>query len=99
MFNYKIGFIGGGNMGSAMALRFIESGAAAAGSVIICDTNREKLDVFAAKGCAVTDKIADVITDAEITFLAIKPQAFFSLKEELKDKIRSEVVISILAGK
>ena len=99
MFNYKIGFIGGGNMGSAMALRFIESGAAAADSVIICDTNREKLDVFAAKGCAVTDKIADVITDAEITFLAIKPQAFFSLKEELKDKIRSEVVISILAGK
>lgn len=99
MFNYKIGFIGGGNMGSAMALRFIESGAAAADSVIICDTNREKLDVFAAKGCAVTDKIADVITDAEITFLAIKPQAFFSLNEELKDKIRSEVVISILAGK
>lgn len=99
MYQYKLGFIGGGNMGSAIIFRLIESGAANAQEVIVCDSSAEKREFLSQKGIAVTQNISDVINNAEITFLAIKPQAFFGVKEELNNKIKSEVVISILAGK
>lgn len=99
MFKFEVGFIGGGNMGTAIIERMLQSHVVAAEKFLVCDVDEKKLSVFSNMGCATTRDLADVITNCRTAFVAVKPQIFDGLKPQLCGKIRSEVVISIMAGK
>lgn len=99
MFKYKIGFIGGGNMGSAIAERLVDADMLKSSEVLICDKSRERLQYFSDGNYAVSENVEDVITDCQIVFIAVKPQMFDGLKPKMYGKVCSEVVISIMAGK
>ena len=99
MFKYEIGFIGGGNMASAMIERFVESKVIAPEKILVCDKNACKLDKFNSINCAVTFEVERVIKECKMSFVAVKPQAFNALRDILEDNVKSEVVVSIMAGK
>jgi pyrroline-5-carboxylate reductase len=89
--NNTIGIIGFGNMGAAIALKL-----KAAFKVFVFEKDIEK--VKNAAGLTVLGSIEDIIDAAETIIIAVKPQDFDSVLEELRGKTVHKLVISIAAG-
>ena len=96
----KIGFIGCGNMGGALALATAKE--VSGEQIFLCDAFKNKAEILAGKcGAKVTE--AKIIADTcEYIFLGVKPQGFEALFEEIGDTLRSRkdefVLISMAAG-
>lgn len=96
----KIGFIGCGNMGSAMIQGILDSGYCAEDMMVSCRT-KEKLEEKKERFGVLTDtdnrKIAEF---AEILFLAVKPQFYANVLAEIKDILtEKKIVVSMAPGK
>jgi pyrroline-5-carboxylate reductase len=89
--NNTIGIIGFGNMGAAIALRL-----KAAFKVFVYEKDVEKLKNAA--GMTVLGSIEDMIDAAETIVIAVKPQDFDAVLEELRGKAAHKSVVSIAAG-
>ncbi|MGI5898841.1 MAG: pyrroline-5-carboxylate reductase [Christensenellales bacterium] len=93
--NMKIGFIGLGNMASA-----IINGAAAAGydkrSFAGTDISHEKADAL---GIKKYDDATSLIGGCDIIFIAVKPDNLDELLEEISEKAKGKAFVSIVAGK
>lgn len=87
----RLGVIGFGNMGSAIAL-----GAKELFSVRVFDKDREKLQ--SCGGVDVRDSLEQLVSDSDIILLAAKPQDFDALLGLLKDIVGGRLIISIAAG-
>lgn len=98
---FKISFIGGGNMGQAIASAVIKNHLADAKDVSISDVSQPRLDslrdelrVFTS-----TDNLA-VANRGDIVVLSVKPQTLPALMDELSGKLNPRsLVFSIIAGK
>ncbi len=97
---YKLGFIGAGNMGSALLA------AAAKGvnakEIAVCDHFNEKAESVAnTYGCVATN-ILDIAKNAKFIFLGVKPQVMKDMLGEIKDILRERtdrfVLVSMAAG-
>ena len=96
----KIGFIGCGNMGGALATAVSRS--AAASKLLLCDANTEKAEALA---CAIGAEAVDLQTlagEADYMFLGVKPQGFEGLFETLRPYLAARkdgpVLVSMAAG-
>src|ERR1700677_4128879 len=91
----KIGIIGGGNMGEALVKGLYKSD-----SIFICETNPERAKYLKEEYNASVTNIPEVIRNAQVIILAVKPQdmqAAFSLIRA--DDLREDkLFISIAAG-
>jgi pyrroline-5-carboxylate reductase len=85
----KIGIIGFGNMGSAIAER-----AKTLYKIIVFD----KVKTINAEGLEVASSLSDLIDKSEAIILAVKPQDMPSLLEEIKSNLKGQLIISIAAG-
>ena len=96
----KIGFIGCGQMAQVMVNAFIEGEVANPSQIICSDVNHELLEETRDKsGVWITMDNSYVFENADIVFLAVKPQAFAEAVAGCKDKIRkSHLIVSIMAG-
>lgn len=90
----KIGFIGAGNMGSALA-----KAAVAENTVFIYDKDREKAEALAKKlGASYLDN-ALIADSCDLIFLAVKPNIIPAVAEELAGKINPKAtLVSMAAG-
>jgi len=88
----KIGIIGFGNMGSAIAER-IKS------EYIISVFDKDKTKTKSLVGIDVQDSIASLVKGSEVIILAIKPQDFEVVLSEIRDDTKDKLIISIAAGK
>ncbi|MEM1107409.1 MAG: pyrroline-5-carboxylate reductase [Planctomycetota bacterium] len=96
---YRLGFIGAGNMAEAIVRGAIESNVLEAGAILAADPTEERRDVFASLGVAVSADTGDVVARCEQMLLAVKPQVFPKLAGTLSSIDRdSQIVISIMAG-
>ena len=97
----KLGFIGCGNMGKAMLSGVLESGKCTKADVIASaktEGTREKIK--SEFDIAVTADNKEVAEFADILFLAVKPQYYAEVIDQIKDVVRNdEIVISIAPGK
>ena len=94
---HKIGFIGCGNMGGAMLKKMLDTGLFSSSDVIIADKSKEIRDMWEKEwGIATTaDNIKAV--DAEIIYLAVKPQFLSDVAKEIAAAIpRNALIISIV---
>ena len=66
----KLGFIGCGHMGGAMALRLVEAGY----PLVVCDPDATRLEALTAKGAAAAATPRDVADRAEIVFACLPSQ-------------------------
>ena len=97
----KIGFIGLGNMASAMIGGMLEKGLVQAADIVgsekLEDTAKRAGERFGIK--AVTDNRA-ASREADILFLAVKPNFLPEVIAEIREEIRAEtLVVSIAAGR
>ncbi len=97
----KLGFIGTGNMASAIMGGIINNEIIPANEIIGADLfapGREK--VKAQFGINVTADNKEVVENAEVIILSVKPQFYASVIAEIKDLIKPEqIVITIAPGK
>jgi pyrroline-5-carboxylate reductase len=99
----KFGLIGGGVMGESLLSRLIVRGIYQASEVIVSEPQAVRQDFLQQQyAVAVTTDNRLVFDQArEVVLLAVKPQAFSAIAQELADIIPSvhpPLVISILAG-
>jgi pyrroline-5-carboxylate reductase len=99
----KFGLIGGGVMGEALLSRLIVRGIYQASEVIVSEPQPSRSSYLEQQyAVTVTPDNRLVFTSAtEVVFLAVKPQVFSAIAQELADVIgtnSSPLVISILAG-
>ncbi len=96
----KMGIIGAGNMGGAIARGVIKAGLFGAGDVVVCDKIPGKADELARElHCNAVETAFEVAQAASITLLAVKPQVIEPCLEEIGEAVdRSKLIISIVAG-
>ncbi len=100
MIGKGIGFIGAGQMATALGEGFVRGGLVKPFDLVASDPSEEACDKFAhATGGQVLANNVVVARSADVLFLAVKPQQMVRVAAELKGKIGPEVlVISIAAG-
>lgn len=101
MINKKIGFIGCGNMGSAMIQGILDSSRIAPSDIMVSCRTKETLEAKKKQFGVLTDtdnrKTAEF---ADILFLAVKPQFYGEVLAETKDILRTEqILVSMAPGK
>lgn len=96
-----VGFIGIGNMASAIIGGLLESKLVAANDIVVSSATKSKRDQFAEQmGVRALDSNAQVAAEADILVLAIKPQMFGLVTNEIRDEVldSAPLVVSIAAG-
>ncbi|RYG02466.1 MAG: pyrroline-5-carboxylate reductase [Chitinophagaceae bacterium] len=96
----KIAIIGGGNLGTAIALGLIQSGFTSPGNIIVTKRNTKTLDDLATKGVLVSDNNGEAVRFAELIILAVKPfqidDILLSVREDLDEK--KHLLVSVITG-
>ena len=94
----KIGFIGAGNMGGALAAAVAKSGNA----VYLSDACREKAEALAAEISAVATTTAEIIENCDTVFLGVKPQILPAVAKEIGELVAKRqdgiCLVSMAAG-
>lgn len=97
----KLGFIGCGNMASAMMSGIIANGIVETKDIIGADVfapSREKTQ--ATLGIRVTDSNRQVVEESDIFVLSIKPQFYENVIAEIREVVReNQIVITLAPGK
>lgn len=98
--NKTIGFIGCGNMAQAMIGGIVESGLVKAEQVIASNLHPNKLVEIAARyGIKAAENNIEVAENADIIILAVKPNMYAAVINEIKDQIKPEAtIVTIAAG-
>lgn len=96
----KIGFVGCGNMGTALVRGLISSGTSSADRIICSDVKEAKLAALSEQyGVETTKDNCRVATEADIVIYAIKPQILAHILRETASCLdMNKVVVSIAAG-
>ncbi len=97
----KLGFIGCGNMASAIMGGIIKKEVfqpeEIIGSDVFAPTREKARDTY---GIQITDSNLEVVEKSEVIVLAVKPQFYESVITEIKDKVTDDkIIITIAPGK
>ena len=96
----KMGFIGAGNMGSAIISGILENGIAEAADIIVTDADQSRVTELAEE-YNIKQGLANaaVAGAVDMLFLCVKPQVIYSVIDEIKDSVADDtVIVSIAAG-
>ncbi len=95
----KIGFIGMGNMASAIVQGIVGKGAIEGSRILAYDHHPEKLQAMAdGWGIGICSSEEELTDAADAVVIAIKPQYIDALLERQKERLKGKVVISLAAG-
>lgn len=99
---YKLGFIGCGNMATAILGGVVKSGYVEPQEICIFDIDTEKANFLKEKyGVNVLDSAEEVAHYSQVAVLAVKPQVFPTVLPQIKDSLseNNTALVSIGAGK
>ncbi len=95
----KIGFIGAGNMATAIIDGLIRNDPDNAKNITVFDVISEKLDIMKDKGVQTSGSVVEVTGASDIIVLAVKPQNYAEVLAEVKKAVTKEkVIVTIAAG-
>jgi pyrroline-5-carboxylate reductase len=96
----RIGFIGGGKMGSALINGILSRDLLPAGNITVSDAAKERLeDIKKTCGVRVSEDNKKTAKGADIIILAVKPQNMAEVLEEISGILdKNKLIISIAAG-
>lgn len=96
----RIGFIGAGQMATALSKGFLSKAGVPVENMLASDAfqgSREKFQTVT--GIEVTDLNSDVMEECDVIFLAVKPQVLADVMEEIRPLVSpNHLIISICAG-
>ncbi len=98
MKKYKIGFIGAGNIASAIFNGITSSGYIKSDNILVFDTDKAKSDAFKLQGAEIAPSANALVTDSEFVFLTVKPQIYSTLLDSIKDYAVGTCFIDVAAG-
>lgn len=91
----KMGIIGLGNMGAAMAHGLLDNNI----ETFLYDRSEEKRDAFKEiEAARVVDSEVDVVKGADAIILAVKPYVYEAVIETIKDEVKNQIIISITSA-
>lgn len=94
----QFGMIGGGMMGEALLSRLVAQKVFEPGLIVVSEPNRSRQEFLAQQyHVQVTDQNQQA-AESDVLLLAIKPQVFPQVAQEISGQSVSALVISILAG-
>ena len=94
----KIGFVGAGNMGSAIIRGILNKGFLSADNILISRKRPELSAGFAAAGVTVLKDNVELVRLSDIIVLAVKPVYAAEVLAEVYEELNGKFVISIMAG-
>lgn len=94
----KLGFIGAGNMGSAILRGLLRNGLLTADDIYISDTRPEALEAFAAEGVHTTACNIELVKACDCVLLAVKPVYAAQVLSEVQGALEGKFLISIVAA-
>lgn len=99
--NKKIGFIGAGNMAKAMIGGIVKSKLVNQSNVFASDLNIEALETAKDEyGINITNDSKEVVKNSDIVIVAVKPNVYDLVLEEVKELIdNKKIIVTIAAGK
>lgn len=96
--NESLGFIGAGNMVSAILSGVLDTGLARPEQVWLSNRSPEKLMAWKAKGVHVTLDNAEAAQNAQVIVLGVKPQVMDQVLPQIAPFVAGKCVVSIAAG-
>lgn len=93
-----LGFVGAGNMATAILDGVIKNKIFQPSMVVVSNPHADKLRYPESLGVRVTTDNSEVARMADLIVLAVKPQMFASVLSEIKDDLSGKCIISIAAG-
>ncbi|REH40193.1 pyrroline-5-carboxylate reductase [Paraperlucidibaca baekdonensis] len=93
----RIGFIGAGNMATALVGGLLAKGWPAS-ALMLTDVSEQALSVHAARGLRTGTDNRELVASVDIVVLAVKPQAMKAVTQALADCPQQPLYISIAAG-
>ncbi|HVY73430.1 MAG TPA: pyrroline-5-carboxylate reductase [Puia sp.] len=96
----KIGIIGGGNLGTAIAEGLVESGFVSPGHILITRRSVEQLSGLEQKGVLVSANNEDALRYANLIILAVKPFQVDDVLTRLRGHFKKDrhVLVSVITG-
>lgn len=95
----KIVILGGGNIGTSLAKGLVRSEQYKVEEIRIGEKRESRISFLKNIGFNVTDNNKEAISDTDIVIIAVKPQQFETLREEIKGSINSHhLLISTITG-
>jgi len=95
----KIGFIGAGNMATAIINGMLKNNVTRAENIFVFDLDVNKLNTMKEKGVNACATAVEVVENSRFVVLAVKPQNYAEVIEEIKNAVTAEtVMVSIAAG-
>jgi len=99
MGKFRIAILGGGNIGTSLAKGLIRSKQFTVDKIVLTEKRESRLSFLKKNGFNVSDDNIKAVADVEIIVMAVKPQQFESLVEEVKNNITSRhILISTITG-
>lgn len=98
MSELRLGFIGAGNMATAILDGVVSKKVFCAEQIMISNPHPDKLEHPKSLGVYVTTSNKEVVTNSDIVILAVKPQKFEDVLAELNDLCSGKCIVSIAAG-
>ncbi len=99
MENKKIGIIGVGNMGGAIAIGLVKSGFVKASDIFVADRKQSTLEKMKKLGVNTFKDNLEAIKKAEVVIVAVKPYHIEGVINEIKPLLSPDkIFISIVAG-
>lgn len=95
----QVGFIGAGNMATAIINGMLGHACYQASDVYVFDVNEAKLQTMQQRGIHPCHSAQEILQHCSIVFLAVKPQNYAEVLQEIKNTITDQtVLVSIAAG-
>lgn len=95
----RYGFIGAGNMATAIIKGLIKSNPENTENIFVYDISEEKLNLMKEQGVSICKDSSDVVKQSDIIVVAVKPQNYQEALAEIKNEVNDEkIVVSIAAG-
>ena len=95
----KIGFIGAGNMATAIINGMVSNNVVASDNVYVFDLDTAKLKTMSDKGINTCLNANEVVENCHFVVLAVKPQNYQEVLEGIKSSVtENTVMVSIAAG-
>ena len=97
---YKLGFIGCGNMATAIIGGAVSSYYLKGEEICVFDVDNSKAEFLNKEyGVNTSSAVEDIAENCEFIVLAVKPQVFPVVLPQIKEYVKESVVVSIGAGK
>ena len=97
---YRVGFIGCGNMGSAMIKGIIGSGSVTASEIGASEKFAEAREKVASFGVAVCDDNAAITRESDVLFVVVKPYQLDDVLPDIRDNLSADqILIYVAAGR